>query len=146
MSRLNNNVLAIAEQLKQTISAADGKFVIPDNAFESTLPPEMTLDQVKAMQQQINHFAAGAQYAAGQVGIEYMKANPDCGQLSGVVQMGQDKLTMNFDRTKTIPADLNGGTKQVYGNMAVFHTIAGGAQQKHVRSSLREMAHGVLGS
>lgn len=144
-SRIHTNIIAIADQIRADIGVENGTFTIPENAFEKTLPEGMTLDGVKAMQTQINHFTAGMQYAAGQVGIDYMAANPDCQQLTGTVQMGNDKLSMSFDRTRTIPADLNGGTKQVFGNMSAYHTVAGGAQQKHVRGALRELAHGKLG-
>lgn len=145
MSRIHTNVMSIADQIRADLSIDNGAFVIPENAFEKTLPEGMTIDSVKAVQTQVNHFAAGIQYAAGQVGIDYMQQHPDCQQLTGTVQMGNDKLSMTFDRSRTIPADLNGGTKQVHGNMSAYHTVGGGAQQKHVRTALREMAHGKLG-
>lgn len=114
---LKESTLELATRIKPLVTVENGTFQFDKDTFETTLPESLDIKTVKAVQNHIQTFEAAANVAAGEVGIEYLAANPDATALLGNTKVGNDTYNIAMARMQSVSAGIGVGRKDVPGNI-----------------------------
>lgn len=114
---LKESTLELATRLEPMITVNNGTLDFDKDAFEKTLPENIDIKTVKAVQNHVNTFEAAANVAVGNVAINHFANNSEASALLGTTKVGNDTYNVAIARTQSVSAGIGAGRKEVYGNI-----------------------------
>lgn len=151
MTKLNEQTVAIAEQLKDKISVEGAELKLADDAYESTLPEDVTAEQAKAVHKHDKNFAHGYMSAAGEAAIEVLKANPELTEVSGSTSVGLANVDVVVKRegVVNIPPTEKGAqatSKTVHGQASFRISAKSDAETKRIKNIIADLGAKAFGN
>ena len=151
---MNEKVIELANKIMQGIEL-DNKSGIgkekekPGHIFESTLPENMTVETVKAVNNHVSNFVAASAKAFGELSIEAMAGNKDLNETSIEIKTVDKDHVGHTVRRKAVyenrirPTEGSDNTFTVYGAMSTEYKTRAGKNTgslKAVRTHITELA------
>lgn len=127
---------------------AEGVIELSADLYETTLPEGKTMAELKEYHDHRDMIVAAASLAAGELSVDYFKANKDAQQVSVSLPIYKDNLNVVVQRSKDLPAStyLPEG-KTVYGSLRANYTANGAVNRgelKKVKTHLSALAEAAL--
>ena len=109
MSKINENVVALAEKLKGHMTYADKKVTVSPDAYIQTLPEGLTAEHVNALHEHHSILFPAVTLAHGGISEDAMKKEKDLASLSLEFPMvGKDHFDVHYNREQTFPNPAGG--------------------------------------
>jgi hypothetical protein len=137
--KLKSSTTDLAASIKPLIKAEGTNTTQDESAYDNFLKEnDSSIETVKRLQKLDTQFVSACMLAHGEVGIEHMAAHPEVQSVTGVVQMGHNKVTFNINRSKDVSA--GPGTDRVpvlgYPDRPQIK-LEGGGEQRKIREHLK---------
>ena len=131
---INPTIIALAEQVKKEFKLGEGGIItVEKDFFEKTLPENISMADVKRLQDHETNVFAAVGLATGEVGLAQFKKDKKLAQVSIDFNVGKNKAGFVFQRDREV-SDGKGGKQVKHGilNAKVTHNGAGnrGAYKK----------------
>lgn len=97
-TKVSDAVRSKAADLKPLMGVENGQITAPDDLYAKTLTGDITLDVVKAVQEDRSEFLAAATLAAGELAEQAFMDNSELKNISFEVAMGHDRAKTGFSR------------------------------------------------
>lgn len=122
-------IIAMAEKIKKEFVIGEGGVVTVDKGFfETILPENMTLAEVKRVQDFQAEVVAATGLALGEVGNDHFRKHKTADALSIEFVAGRDKIGLTYQRSRPFP-DGKGGQMTRNGVLSARHQVAGAANK-----------------
>lgn len=150
MANINEKTLAIAAKLEGKLSLEGAELKLADDAYDSTLPENISAAQANDVHTHDKNFAHGFAYAAGEAAINALKDNPQLSQLSATTQVGIANVDVLVKRegSVTIPPAEKGGeatTKTVHGYASFRISAKSDAETKRIKTHIATLGEKAFG-
>lgn len=146
-TEIKKEIRDLTDMIRQNLKHKDGgHFEVEKDLYEKSLPEGVDASLIKKVQKHNTDFVAAATLAVGEAGLEIMKDDAELQSASADFRLGNDKLSVVFDRTRELPG-AKGEKETQYGvSNASFTVSAAGAKStlKTVRQHLAERAEAML--
>lgn len=126
----------------------EGIIELSADLYETTLPEGKTMAELKAYHDHRDSIVAAATLAAGELSVDYFKANKDAEQVSVSLPVYKDNINVVIQRQKDLPVStyLPEG-KTVYGSSRTQYVANGAVNRgelKKVKTHLANIAEAAL--
>ncbi len=139
-SKIPAPVLALAEQLSKKIAIVEGKLTIDADAYVTTLPESLSVEQAKAVQEHNTHFYPAVTKAAGDIAVAHFKKEKKIDQLDlEVPLLGKDHFDLTFERSRDFPNPQDKANPiKVWGNVKASLTTQAARGSRGVMNTVRD--------
>jgi hypothetical protein len=153
-SKLKERVLTLAAQIESSIKLdkATGIGTSEGDVYGSNLPEGITMETVKTVNGYDADYVAAGTYAFGKLSVEAMKKSKGLEKTSVELDMGVNKMTVAFDRTKEYTNSLakEGEPNKItkFGVATTTFEVRGGknsGELKKARQELNSLAQEAFG-
>jgi hypothetical protein len=144
---IKKEIRDLTDLIRQNMSHKEGgHFEVEGDIYEKSLPESIDLSTVKKLQKHNSDFVAAASLAVGEAGLDLMKSDKELQSASADFRLGNDKLSVVFDRAREIPGAKGEKETQLGVSNASYVVSAAGtkAALKSVREHLAMQAAAVL--
>ncbi|QVD49088.1 hypothetical protein LUCX_18 [Xanthomonas phage vB_XciM_LucasX] len=123
--KISDAVRTLADLVSTQITIdKDGVATVPADFYESTLPENLTIQQVKAVQKHRGEVVSAVALALGEKALPIMKKNTGLDKATVGFKVGNDKSEVAVHRSREF-GDGKGGKVTKYGYTTIEYTASG---------------------
>lgn len=139
MSKINENVAALAEKLKGHITYADKKLTVSPDAYIQTLPEGLTAEHVNALHEHHSNLFPAVTLAGGSASQSAMEKEKDITALSLEFPMiGKDHFDVHYNREQTFPNPAGGEPITKFGTVRTALTTHSAISSRGEMNKVRD--------
>ncbi len=149
--KLAPEVLELSKRMEKEFKIEGGVINVDKSFYESTLPADLTIAQVNAVQKHRQVVAEAASLALSHLGTAHVKKNKDAHQVELVLPMAKDRFECLYDRVKErpVPGSTTGEKSIKYGVLTPSFVANGAVGSrgglKKIRAYSSDFAAAALG-
>lgn len=137
------SIVALAQLAKEKMKVGEGGVIeVPKDFYEELLPDDLTMAQVKKVQEHNSNLVSAVGLAVGELGNKEFGKHKKFDEVSVEFNANKDKIGLNYQRSKQVP-DGSGGQQTKYGILSARYQVAGASNKgsfKKVRDWLSNTA------
>lgn len=138
-SKINATVTELSAKLAEKISYVDGKLVIDQDAYVTTLPEDISVEMVRKVHEHNSNFFPAVTLAVGDVSTPILKKDKKLDSLHLEVPMlDKDHFDVTMQRSRTFPNPQGGEAVKTWGYVSASLTTQSARASRGVMTHVRD--------